>query len=76
MHDGRVDGVEGALITRLHTEVGAALRWVQQSGSGAPGNAALLFLHSISVGVHLETMIDAQAELCESSDSVQADTPS
>ena len=35
MHDGRVDGVEGALITRLHAEVGAALRWVQQSVWGA-----------------------------------------
>ena len=46
MHDGRVDGVEGALMTRLHAEVGAALRWVQQSVLGCQAMQVLLFLHS------------------------------
>ena len=45
MHDGRVDGVEGALITWLHAEVGAALRWCNNR-SGAPGNAVSLFLYT------------------------------
>ena len=73
---GRVDGVEGALITRLHTEVGGGTEVGATISLGARQCSVCCLCTRISVGVHLETMVEAQTELCESSDSVQADTPS